>query len=280
MDQVEVDVEQAVLTLAWRQDGDADGLEIMAERSLDLDVLGGSGTRVVDPRGRRCARLGGGGGPEGRVLAFDPLAYGGDNGRGERLSLFRVDVFPEDGLGVQVTQATVQSATSRTDGEVRTRWAGSGRAGLRTGCRAPWWSGSHGGEGRPGGPSGVGRSGQRWKGEVQLDHGGRSVRFWKSFRHPLRRRRYGCIASTGRLEGRHGAGAGRDRLEDAHPAFLARLACAVDTCGAGLAGWVPDDSSTWGQLRLRFRKNSLFAAKVIMVLISTALHDTGTSQAK
>lgn len=100
VDQVEVDVKQAVLTLAWRQDGDTDSLEILTESSLDLDILGGSRTGVVDPGGRGETRLSCGWGPEGRVLALDPLAYGGDDGRWDRLSLFRVDVFPEDGFRV------------------------------------------------------------------------------------------------------------------------------------------------------------------------------------
>jgi len=62
----------------------------------------------------------------------------------------------------------------------------------------------------------------------------------------------------------------RAAAEDAYPSFLARVACAVDACGATLATWIAE-KSTGGPLRLRFLKNSLFAAKVIMVLMATAL---------
>ena len=48
MDQVEVDIEQAVLTLAWRQNGNTNCFQILTESSLDLDILSGSGARVVD----------------------------------------------------------------------------------------------------------------------------------------------------------------------------------------------------------------------------------------
>lgn len=48
MNQIEVDGEKAVLTLAWRQNGDADCFQVVAESSLDLDILGSCGARIID----------------------------------------------------------------------------------------------------------------------------------------------------------------------------------------------------------------------------------------
>lgn len=85
------------------------------------------------------------------------------------------------------------------------------------------------------------------------------VRFGKSFRLP-HRQKYGCSASSGRLEDRHSVAI----VPVTYSPLFTRFACAMDSCGTVScvfyeAHWQRAD------IRFRLRKNSLFAAKVIMV---------------
>ncbi|KAL5458228.1 hypothetical protein PMIN06_003428 [Paraphaeosphaeria minitans] len=64
----------------------------------------------------------------------------------------------------------------------------------------------------------------------------------------------------------------RAAVEAAYPSFLARVACAM------YAWWIISNLARGEQhrgaaLRLRFLKNSLLAAKVIMVLMAAAAGD-------